>query len=100
MGKLVRDGIREIIEKDGKTPVIRIMDEMEYKEELRKKLQEEVQEYLADESVEEMADMLEVMHALCAVTGHTMSEVERVRVRKCRERGGFKKRIYWEGNRE
>ncbi|MGM9941434.1 MAG: phosphoribosyl-ATP pyrophosphohydrolase [Bulleidia sp.] len=100
MGKLVRDRIPEIIEQDGKTPVIRMMDEHEYKEELRKKLLEEVQEYLTDESVEEMADMLEVMHALCAVTGHTMAEVEQARVRKCRERGGFEKRIFWEGNRE
>ena len=34
MGKLVRDRIPEIIQEDGKTPIIRIMDEEEYVREL------------------------------------------------------------------
>ena len=45
MGKLVRDRIPEIIQEDGKTPIIRIVDEEEYVRELDRKLCEEVEEY-------------------------------------------------------
>ena len=59
MGKLVRDRIPEIIRADGKTPIIRIMDDEEYVKELDRKLCEEVEEYRADRSIEEMADILD-----------------------------------------
>ena len=51
MGKLVRDRIPEIIQEDGKTPIIRIVDEEEYVRELDRKLCEEVEEYRADGSI-------------------------------------------------
>jgi predicted house-cleaning noncanonical NTP pyrophosphatase (MazG superfamily) len=44
--KLVRDKIPEIIEKEGKTYKTVILDDDQFKLELRKKLKEEVQEYL------------------------------------------------------
>ena len=57
-GKLVRDRIPEIIIADGKKPITRILDNDEYLRELDKKLNEEIAEYQADKSVEEMADVL------------------------------------------
>lgn len=98
MGKLVRDLIPQIIEADGKTPVIRIMDDEEYLCELERKLNEEVQEYMQDGSIEEMADVLEVLRAICIARGHTPEELENVRKKKAEKRGGFEKKIYWEGN--
>ena len=98
MGKLVRDRIPEIIRADGKTPIIRIMDDEEYVKELDRKLCEEVEEYRADGSIEEMADILEVLQAVCIARGYTLRQLEEVRRKKAEERGGFNKHIYWEGN--
>ena len=67
MGKLVRDKIPEIIKNDGKTPIIEILSNEDYLKELDKKLIEEVAEYQADKSVEEMADVLEVLFAICVI---------------------------------
>lgn len=61
MGKLVRDRIPEIIKNDGKMPIMEILSDEEYLKELDKKLSEEVAEYQADKSIEEMADILEVV---------------------------------------
>ena len=38
--KLVRDKIPEIIENDGETPVVRVLNDEEYRIELKKKLKE------------------------------------------------------------
>lgn len=99
MGKLVRDKIPQIIQADGKSPIIRTLSEEDYLQELDKKLNEEVAEYQADKSIEEMADVLEVLYAICEARGHTLEELEHVRKEKCKKRGAFKERIYWEGNR-
>ena len=94
--KLVRDKIPEIIEKAGKTPVTHILSEEEYITELDKKLNEECAEYQADKSIEELADMLEVMYAIAKARGWSVSELEAVRRDKAEKRGGFKKKIYLE----
>ena len=100
MGKLVRDIIPEIIKKDVKTPIIEILSNEDYLKELDKKLNEEVTEYQADKSIEEMADVLEVLLAICEGRGYTVEELMRVREAKREKRGGFKDRIYWVGNEE
>ncbi|ARU60068.1 phosphoribosyl-ATP pyrophosphohydrolase [Tumebacillus avium] len=98
--KLVRDRIPEIIEKNGRTPIHTVLDDEGYKSELRTKLQEEMQEYLAAEeakdSVEELADLLEVIFALGKVHGASEEELMVVRAKKAEERGGFDKRLYLE----
>ena len=99
-GKLVRDKIPEIIIADGKKPITRILDNEEYLQELDKKLNEEIAEYQADKSIEEMADVLEVLFAICEGRGHTVEELMQVRELKKEKRGGFKDRIYWVGNKE
>ena len=47
---------------------------------------------------EEMADILEVLFAICEGRGHTVEELMQVREAKREKRGGFKDRIYWVGN--
>lgn len=94
--KLVRDKIPQIIEQSGKSCVTRILSDEEYAAALNAKLQEELNEYLADGSMEELADLLEVMMAASAVRGHDFSEVEAIRQDKAEKRGRFKDRIYLE----
>jgi len=62
--KLVRDNIPEIMIKNGAKPVTRILTEEEYLKELNKKLLEEVNEYLESGSIEELADIEEVIIAI------------------------------------
>lgn len=85
-GKLVRDKIPEIIIADGKKPIIRILDNDEYLQELDKQLNEEIAEYQADKSVEEMADVLEVLFAICEARGHSVEELMEVRNEKKKTR--------------
>ena len=98
MGKLVRDRIPEIIKADGKKPVTYVLSQEEYLKELDTKLNEEVAEYQDDKSLEEMADVLEVLYAICEARGHSIEKLQQVREEKRAKRGGFKSRIYWEGN--
>ncbi|MBR5683987.1 MAG: nucleoside triphosphate pyrophosphohydrolase [Ruminococcus sp.] len=94
--KLVRDKIPEIIANAGKTAHTHILTEDEYIAELDKKLGEEVAEYQVDKSIEELADMLEVMYAIAQARGWSVSELEKVRSEKAEKRGGFKDKIYLE----
>ena len=95
MGKLVRDKIPDIIRAAGKEPIIRILPQEGYLQELDRKLDEEVAEYQADKSIEEMADIVEVLFAICEARGYSIEELMQVREMKKEKRGGFKDRIYW-----
>ncbi len=97
-GKLVRDKIPQIITATGKKPITRILNHTEYLEELDKKLNEEIAEYQADKSLEELADVLEVLLAICEARGHSVEELMSVRNEKREARGGFEQKIYWSGN--
>lgn len=94
--KLVRDRIPEIIEGSGKTCVTRILPLEEYLAALDAKLTEELAEYQADKSMEELADLLEVMMAVAEARGHSFAEVEVIRRAKAEKRGGFRERIFLE----
>ncbi len=91
--KLVRDRIPEMIEKSGSRCVTRILEEGEYREMLRRKLSEELEEYLESGEAEELADLLEVMRAAAEAQGVAWEEIERIRQKKKAARGGFEKRI-------
>lgn len=94
--KLVRDNIPDIIAAKGKTFKIHLASTEEYETKLREKLQEEVKEYLESKDPEELADMLEVIHALAALHSQTPVQLESVRAEKAASRGGFSKRIILE----
>jgi len=91
--KLVRDNIPEYIREKGGTPVYHVASEVEYWEKLKQKLNEEVQELQADESIEELADLLEVLDAIAEYKGFDRNIIEKVRNEKAQERGRFKDRI-------
>ncbi|MGG0643536.1 nucleoside triphosphate pyrophosphohydrolase [Sporosarcina gallistercoris] len=96
--KLVRDRIPEIIKMDGKTPITRILSEQEYILEVQKKMHEELTEYEeaihTDNRLEELADLLELIHAASSLHGVSPAELEKLRARKAEQRGGFAKGIY------
>ena len=94
--KLVRDRIPEIISASGKLPVTRTLDDAEYLAALEQKLAEEYAEYRQDGSLEELADMLEVMYALASARGWSPSTLELVRAKKAEQRGTFRARIMLE----
>ena len=95
--KLVRDNIPEIIEATGKKPVTHILDEASFFSELDRKLNEECAEYQESKSLEELADMLEVMYAIAEARGYSVAELEAIRKKKAAERGGFSDRVYLDG---
>ncbi|WP_163536365.1 nucleoside triphosphate pyrophosphohydrolase [Gracilibacillus sp. YIM 98692] len=96
--KLVRDLVPQIIEKSGKNYETKILDDEDYITALGAKLGEEVEEYFAAENdqdrLEELADVLEVIHTLAYKDGTTMEEVEKIRQQKAEKRGGFKDKIF------
>ena len=94
--KLVRDRIPEIILKDNELPTTRILDDEEYIKELNRKLQEEVNEYLEEENIEEMVDILEVIRSILEHKGVSYDEIEEKRIKKANKRGAFKEKIYLE----
>lgn len=91
--KLVRDEIPRIIEESGKHCEVTVLTEEEYLRMADRKLQEELNEYLASGDIEELADLLEVLRAAAKARGSSIGQVEEIRVRKARERGGFEKRL-------
>ncbi|MBR3765354.1 MAG: nucleoside triphosphate pyrophosphohydrolase [Clostridia bacterium] len=94
--KLVRDRIPDVIAKGGNTCSTRTLTDAEYIAALDAKMAEELAEYHADGSAEELADLLEVMMAAAAARGHNFAEVESIRQRKAAQRGGFAQRIWLE----
>ena len=94
--KLVRDRIPEIIESRGEKAVIHIADEKEYEAKLKEKLLEEVREFIGKTSIEELADIMEVIEAICEKYSFDKKELERVRTEKKEKRGGFSKKIILE----
>ena len=94
--KLVRDKITDMIEADGRIAKYRILDENEYRQELNKKLQEEVKEYLEDNNVEELADIVEVIYGILNSMDVSIKEFEKIRINKQEKRGAFEKKIYLE----
>lgn len=91
--KLVRDRIPEIIKADGKTCVTETLANAKYLELLDAKLTEELSEYQESKSMEELADLLEVMRAVVRVRGWTWEHLEQARLEKAARRGGFEKKL-------
>ncbi|MBT3828144.1 nucleoside triphosphate pyrophosphohydrolase [bacterium] len=96
--KLIRDRIPKIMEQQGQSASVRTLEHGEYVERLQDKLLEEareaVQAQTSDELREELADLLEVVRSLAAVSGITLDAIERARIAKREKKGGFDKRVY------
>lgn len=100
--KLIRDNIDDIINNNGKNElaVIRVLTDEEYKVELLKKLQEEYSELIealslgiAENIIEESADLIEVIRAL---NDDNLELVIQKLEDKRNKKGGFSKRKYLE----
>ena len=92
--KLVRDRIPEIIEKEGKIAKIDFAkDDNLYLDLLSKKLVEESQEFALNKDDNELADILEVLLAILHFKKLSFTGLEKIRLKKNAERGGFQKRI-------
>ena len=91
--KLVRDKIPQIIEKTGSACITEELSEEAYLEMLEAKLNEELAEYQDSKSMEELADLLEVMMALVQAKGYSWQQLEQIRLEKREKRGGFVNRI-------
>lgn len=98
--KLVRDNIPNKITNNGEVAITRILDDEEYKKELYKKLLEESDEVISskdsDETMEELADVLEVLKSIAELNGKRIEDVIEVANQKRIKRGGFEKRIFLE----
>ncbi len=91
--KLVRDRIPEIIREDGKTAIVRVASQEEYLAKIKEKLLEETNEFLKSDDPEELADILEVIYAICEHKEISRERIEEMRSLKAEKRGGFSKRL-------
>ena len=91
--KLVRDRIPEIIKEHGRKFSTRLIEGAELTNALTSKLHEELAEFEADHSLEELADLLEVVYALGDNLGFSKDELESVRRTKAESNGAFKNGI-------
>lgn len=87
--KIVRDFIPSIIENTGKIAETRVLNKDEAINYLNKKLSEELDEYLESSDLEELADLLEVIHGLLYHKGLSFEDLEQLRLKKKQKRGGF-----------
>jgi predicted house-cleaning noncanonical NTP pyrophosphatase (MazG superfamily) len=94
--KLVRDNIPDIIEKQGNIPIVRKLSAEEYIKYLNKKLKEETEEYLAENNIEELCDILEVIDALAHALNYSDAQLEQMRQIKEQKNGRFKDRTLLE----
>jgi predicted house-cleaning noncanonical NTP pyrophosphatase (MazG superfamily) len=60
---------------------------------LKEKLKEEVDEFLGSENIEKLADILEVIDAICKLNKIDKRKLKLLHKKKREERGGFKRRI-------
>lgn len=96
--KLVRDRIPEIMTERGRAFEIQTLaTDADFSAALLQKIGEEASEVQAttsrDELIKELADLAEVVKALCALKGIETVELEQVRVHRAHDRGSFSKRL-------
>ena len=89
--KLVRDRIPEIINNEGKLPIIKQVKGKEKLCYLYEKLIEEATELKEGELVEELADVQEVLEVIMEELNITPEQMKIAKNKKRKERGGFKK---------
>ena len=92
--KLIRDKIPEIIEEAGRNYEVEVLEDEEYLLSLNNKLQEELEEYLEDGDILELADMLEVIYAILDERDISRESLEDKRQKKKEKRGGFSKKYF------
>jgi len=87
--KLVRDKIPEICAFDGLIPIYHRVSGTQLVVALCKKLVEEALELETEPSLEELADVHEVVDSLDRQLGYLPSQIESARTKKSEEKGSF-----------
>ncbi len=91
--KLFRDKLPEIIKEKGEIPITHIAEDKEYWIKLKEKLSEEVQEFLEESTEEELADILDVVDAICDFKKINKEDLENLKKEKFEKCGGFNEKI-------
>ncbi|HDR53387.1 MAG TPA: phosphoribosyl-ATP pyrophosphohydrolase [archaeon] len=91
--KLVRDHIPGIIRSKGDVPVIHTANDREFWAKLKDKLKEEVDEFLATEKPEELADIWEVLETIMKHKRIPTKKLATIKTKKFKERGGFEHKV-------
>jgi len=95
--KLVRDRIPEIIEANGDKSVTRVLNDEAYRRALLEKLVEEARELLeSDGSLDERADIAEVLAAIDDLFAWSHEDIIAIKEDKKNNRGAFVARLYLE----
>lgn len=98
MNKLIRDQIPSQMLAKGIVMHNKVMNKEEFVQKLKDKLLEECKEvnesHTPEELLEELADVLEVIHALSVALDLPIEQVERKRLEKRQQKGGFDGRIF------
>ena len=92
--KVIRDKIPESIQKDGHTCNVQVISDEKFLLEIEKKLSEEVTEYQNNKTPEELIDILEVIYKIAQLKGISKDELEKIRVKKLEDKGGFAKNLF------
>ena len=91
--KIVRDRIPEVIEAAGQHARCELVSREAALAGLQRKLSEELDEYIQSGSLEELADILEVVHGIVYHSGVAWEQLEALRLAKRAERGGFERGV-------
>ena len=98
LNKLVRDKVPSLVTKDGGSYTLQLLSPLEHQTEITKKLLEEVQEYseaqTKDKALEELVDIVELVHAALKLHSVSPEDFENMRLTKKKLKGGFEKGIY------
>ena len=95
--KLVRDKIPENIDSEiGRKCKYRILDDEEYLKELNRKVLEEANEFIEENSIEELGDLIEVISAIMKLKGYNIEKVNKVMKDKEEKKGAFNNKIFLE----
>ena len=93
MEKLVRDLIPAILQKKGEKPNFYVAEDSQFEKKLFDKLLEEIMEFSQDHSIEEFADVMEVLESIRKLKKYTWDEIDTFRNQKRIEKGGFDKKL-------
>lgn len=96
--KLVRDKIIQIMESHGSKLYSFQLNDQDFNKQLKIKLQEEAAEVqrtqTSQELIEELADVLEIVHALAKLHNINNQDLMKAQEQKRKEKGGYSDRIF------